>query len=41
MKKLEKLKAENKKLSAKDKKATTYSSSEDSDSNEEVLKKGR
>jgi hypothetical protein len=42
MKKLEKLKVENKKLRAKDKKATTYSSSsEDGDSNKEVIKKGR
>jgi hypothetical protein len=42
MKKLEKLKAENKKLRAKGKKATTYSSSsEDGDSDEEVIKKGR
>jgi hypothetical protein len=42
MKKLEKLKAENKKLRAKVKKATTYSSSsEDGDSDEEVIKKGR
>jgi hypothetical protein len=42
IKKLEKLKAENKKLRAKGKKATTYSSSsEDGDSNKEVIKKGR
>jgi hypothetical protein len=42
VKKLEKLKTENKKLRAKGKKATTYSSSsEDGDSNEEVIKKGR
>jgi hypothetical protein len=42
MKKLEKLKAENKKLRAKGKKATTYSfSSKDGDSDEEVIKKGR
>jgi hypothetical protein len=42
MKKLEKLKAEKKKLRAKGKKATTYSSSsEDGDSDEEVIKKGR
>jgi hypothetical protein len=42
MKKLKKLKAENKKLRAKGKKATTYSSSsEDGDSDEEVIKKGR
>jgi hypothetical protein len=42
MKKLEKLKAENKKLSEKCKKATTYSSSsEDGDSGEEVIKKER
>jgi hypothetical protein len=42
MKKLEKHKAENKKLKAKGKKGTTYSSSsEDSDSDEEVIKKGR
>jgi hypothetical protein len=42
MRKLEKLKAENKKLRAKGKKDITYSSSsEDGDSDEEVLKKGR
>jgi hypothetical protein len=42
IKKLEKLKAEKKKLRAKGKKATTYSSSsEDGDSDEEVIKKGR
>jgi hypothetical protein len=42
MKKLENLKAENKKLRAKGKKATTYSSSsKDGDSNEEVINKGR
>jgi hypothetical protein len=42
MQKLEKLKAENKKLRAKVKKATTYSSSsEDGDFDEEVIKKGR
>jgi hypothetical protein len=42
MKKLEKLKAENKKLRAKGKKTTTYSSSsEDGNSDEEVIKKGR
>jgi hypothetical protein len=42
MKKLEKLKVENKRLRAKGKKATTYtSSSKDGDSDEEVIKKGR
>jgi hypothetical protein len=42
MRKLEKLKGENKKLRAKGKKGITYSSSsEDGDSNEEVFKKGR
>jgi hypothetical protein len=42
MKKLDKLKAKNKKLKAKGKKGITYSSSsEDSDSEEEVSKKGR
>jgi hypothetical protein len=42
MKKLEKLKAKNKKLRAKGKKGITYSSSsEDDDSEEEVSKKGR
>jgi hypothetical protein len=42
MKKLEKLKAENKKLRAKGKKGITYSSSsEDGDSEEKVSKKGR
>jgi hypothetical protein len=41
MKKLEKLKAENKKLRAKEKKTKVYSSSEDGDSVEEVSKKGR
>jgi hypothetical protein len=42
MKKLEKLKVENKKLRAKGKKATKYSSSsEDGDYDEEVIKKGR
>jgi hypothetical protein len=42
MKKRDKLKAENKKLRTKGKKATSYSSSsEDGDSEEEVTKKGR
>jgi hypothetical protein len=42
IKKLENLKAENKKLRAKGKKATTYSSSsEDDDSDEEIIKKRR
>jgi hypothetical protein len=42
MRKLEKLKAENKKLRVKGKKTRTYSSSsEDSNSDEEVIKKGR
>jgi hypothetical protein len=42
MKKLDKLKPENKKLKAKGKKGITYSSSsEDDDSEEEVSKKGR
>jgi hypothetical protein len=42
MRKLEKLKAENKKLRAEGKKGITYSSSsEDDGSDEEVLKKGR
>jgi hypothetical protein len=42
MKKLEKLKAENKKLRAKGKKGAKYSSSsEDGDSDKEVIKKGR
>jgi hypothetical protein len=42
MKKLDKLKAENKKLKAKGKKGIPYSSlSEDGDSEEEVSKKGR
>jgi hypothetical protein len=42
MRKLENLKAENKKHRAKGKKGTTYSSSsEDGDSDEEVSKKGR
>jgi hypothetical protein len=42
MKKLDKLKSENKKLKAKGKKGITYSSSsEDGDSEEEVPKKGR
>jgi hypothetical protein len=42
MKKLDKLKSENKKLRAKGKKDTTYSSSsEDDDSEKEVSKKGR
>jgi hypothetical protein len=42
MKKLEKFKAKNKKPRAKGKKATAYSSSsEDGDSDEEVIKKGR
>jgi hypothetical protein len=42
MKKLEKLKAENKKLRAKEKKTKVYSSSrEDGDSEEDVSKKGR
>jgi hypothetical protein len=41
MKKLDKLKAENKKLKAKGKKGITYSTSEDGDSEEEVSKKGR
>jgi hypothetical protein len=42
MRKLEKLKAENKKLRAKEKKGITYSSSsEDGGSDEKVSKKGR
>jgi hypothetical protein len=42
MKKLQKLKTENKRLRAKGKKATTYSSSsKDGNSDEEVIKKGR
>jgi hypothetical protein len=42
MKKLEKLKAENKKLREKGKKGAKYSSSsEDGDSDKEVIKKGR
>jgi hypothetical protein len=42
MRKLEKLNVENKKLRAKGKKGTTYSSSsEDGNSDEEVFKKGK